>query len=91
MRVDVMGTTILPWCAIVEQKIAELSRFEQFLRPEDRAVFDDLLTQCKLYAAGGWAYLVFAETARPSGRSDSLVNVVSTIHLVSRITRSLTL
>ena len=38
---------------IVEQKIAELSRFNQFLRPEGRAVFDDLLTQCKLYAAGG--------------------------------------
>jgi hypothetical protein len=37
---------------IVEEKITELSRFKQFLRPEDRAVFDDLLTQCKLYAAG---------------------------------------
>ena len=53
MRVDVMRTTILPWPVIVEQKIAELSRFRQFLRPEDRAVFDDLLTQCKLYAVGG--------------------------------------
>jgi hypothetical protein len=37
---------------IVEQKIVELSRFRQFLRPEDCAVFDDLLTQCKHYAAG---------------------------------------
>jgi len=27
-----------------------LSRFKQFLRGEDRSVFDDLLTQCKLYA-----------------------------------------
>jgi hypothetical protein len=53
MRVDVMRTTMLPWCVIVEQKMAELSRFKQFLRPEDRAVFDDLLSQCKLYAAGG--------------------------------------
>ena len=43
----------IPWRLIVEQKIAELSRFKQFLRPEDRAVFDDLLTQCKLYAVGG--------------------------------------
>ena len=43
----------IPWRVIVEQKIAELSRFRQFLRPEDRAVFDDLLTQCKLYAVGG--------------------------------------
>jgi hypothetical protein len=53
MRVNVMGTTILPWCIVVEQKIAELSRFRQFLRPEERAVFDDLLAQCKVYAAGG--------------------------------------
>jgi len=43
----------LPWCIVVEEKIAELIRFKQFLRPEDRAVFDDLLSQCKLYAAGG--------------------------------------
>jgi hypothetical protein len=28
-----------------------MSRFKQFLGPEDRAVFDDLLSQCKLYAA----------------------------------------
>jgi hypothetical protein len=35
---------------VVDQKIAELSRFKQFLRGEDRAVFDDLLTQCELYA-----------------------------------------
>ena len=48
-----MERTILPWCIIVNQKIAELSRFRQFLRPEDRAVFDDLLAQCKLYAVGG--------------------------------------
>jgi hypothetical protein len=43
----------MPWHVIVEEKMAELSRFKQFLRPEDRAVFDDLLTQCKLYAVGG--------------------------------------
>jgi len=48
-----MGRTIPSWRIIVEQKIAELSRFKQFLRPEDRAVFDDLLTQCKLHAARG--------------------------------------
>ena len=47
-----IGST-MPWHVIVEQKIVELGRFRQFLRPEDRAVFDDLLTQCKLYAAGG--------------------------------------
>jgi hypothetical protein len=48
-----MGRTIPSWSPIFEQKIAELSRFRQFLRPEDRAVFDDLLTQCKAYAVGG--------------------------------------
>jgi len=52
MWVDVMRTTILPWHVVVEQKIAELTRFRQFLRPEERAVFDDLLNQCKLYAVG---------------------------------------
>jgi hypothetical protein len=40
------------WRTIVEQKLAELSRFKQFLRGEDRLVFDDLLSQCRLYAAG---------------------------------------
>lgn len=44
---------MLPWRIIVEQKMAELSRFKQFLRSDDRAVFDDLLSQCQLYAAGG--------------------------------------
>jgi hypothetical protein len=46
-----MGRTIPSWRIIVEEEITRLSRFKQFLGPEDRAVFDDLLTQCKLYAA----------------------------------------
>jgi hypothetical protein len=45
--------TMPSWRVIVEQKLAELSRFKQFLRREDREIFDDLLSQCKLYAAGG--------------------------------------
>jgi hypothetical protein len=45
-----MGRTIPSWRIIVDIEIAALSRFKQFLGPEDRAVFDDLLTQCKLYA-----------------------------------------
>jgi hypothetical protein len=48
-----MERAIPSWPIVVEQKIVELSRFKQFLRPEDRAVFDDLLTQCKLYTVGG--------------------------------------
>jgi hypothetical protein len=43
----------IPWRIIIEQKIVELSRFKQMLRAEDRAVFDDLLTQCKLYTTAG--------------------------------------
>jgi hypothetical protein len=46
-----MGRTISSWRIVVEEEITRLSRFRQFLGPEDRAVFDDLLTQCKLYAA----------------------------------------
>jgi hypothetical protein len=46
-----MGRTLPSWRIVVEQKTAELSRFKQFLRGEDRAVFDYLLIQCRLYAA----------------------------------------
>jgi hypothetical protein len=46
-----MGRTIPSWRIIVEQEMAAMSTFKQFLGPEDRAVFDDLLSQCKLYAA----------------------------------------
>jgi hypothetical protein len=53
MQESVIGRTIPSWRIVVERKTVELSRFKQFLRPEDRAVFDDLLSQCKLYAAGG--------------------------------------
>jgi hypothetical protein len=45
-----MGRTIPSWRIVVEQKIAEFSRFKQFLGPEDRVVLEDLLNQCKLYA-----------------------------------------
>jgi hypothetical protein len=48
----VSGTRI-PWRIILEAKIVELSRFKQMLRAEDRAVFDDLLTQGKLYTTAG--------------------------------------
>jgi hypothetical protein len=46
-----MGRTVPSWRIVVEQEIAAMSRFKQFLGSEDRAVFDDLLAQCKLYAA----------------------------------------
>ncbi len=45
-----MGRTIPPWRIVVNEETAAMSKFKQFLGPEDRAVFDDLLIQCKLYA-----------------------------------------
>jgi hypothetical protein len=45
-----MGRTIPSWRIIVEQKIAEFSRFKQFLGREDRVILEDLLNQCKPYA-----------------------------------------
>ena len=46
-----MGRTIPSWRVVVEEEIARMSRFRQFLRAEDRVVFDDLLAQCRLYAS----------------------------------------
>ena len=46
-----MGRTIPPWRTIVDQELAKLSKFKQFLRAEDQIVFGDLLNQCKLYAS----------------------------------------
>jgi len=43
-----MEMTIPSWHIIVEQEIAAMSRSKQFLRPEARTVFDDLLSQCML-------------------------------------------
>jgi hypothetical protein len=56
-----MGGAILSWSIMIEQMLAELSRFKQLLRPEERAALDDLLTQCKHYAAAGE---VFTSPAR---------------------------
>ena len=46
-----MGRTIPSWRIVVDHELAKLSRFKQFLRAEDRVIFDDLIIQCKLYAA----------------------------------------
>ena len=35
---------------VVEAEIQKLNRFQQFLRQEDRAIFEDMMNQCKLYA-----------------------------------------
>jgi len=46
-----MGRTIPSWRIVVEQELAKMNKFKQFLRAEDRIVFDDLMNQCKLYAS----------------------------------------
>jgi hypothetical protein len=46
-----MGRTIPSWRIVVDEELARMSKFKQFLRAEDRAVFDDLLAQCRLYAS----------------------------------------
>ncbi len=36
---------------VVEEELSHIRRFKQFLRVEDKTVFEDLLNQCKLYAS----------------------------------------
>jgi hypothetical protein len=38
---------------VVEAELEKLKRFSQFLRAEDKEIFDDLLNQCRLYASYG--------------------------------------
>jgi hypothetical protein len=44
-----IGRTIPSWRIVLEAETRRLSRFKQMLSPEERAVFDDLLNQCRLY------------------------------------------
>jgi hypothetical protein len=46
-----MGRTIPSWRIVLNEELTRLTRFRQFLRPEDRSVFDDLVAQCRLYAS----------------------------------------
>jgi hypothetical protein len=46
-----MGRTIPSWRIVLNEELTRLARFKQFLRPEDRIVFDDLTAQCRLYAS----------------------------------------
>ncbi len=36
---------------VVEDELGRLKRFREFLRSEDKEIFDDLLNQCRLYAS----------------------------------------
>ena len=46
-----MGRTIPSWRIVLDEELTRLARFKQFLRPEERNVFDDLVAQCRLYAS----------------------------------------
>ncbi len=46
-----MGRTIPSWRMVVEAEVEKLKRFQEFLREEDRAVFEDMLNQCRLLAS----------------------------------------
>jgi hypothetical protein len=46
-----VGRTIPSWRTVVEDELPKLRRFGDFLRSEDKKVFDDLLLQCRLYAS----------------------------------------
>ena len=50
-----MGRTIPSWRVVVEEELAKMSKFKQFLRAEDQVIFTDLLNQCKLYASAAGA------------------------------------
>jgi hypothetical protein len=50
-EVSVVGRTIPSWRMVVEDELVKLKRFRDHLRTEDKAVFDDLLNQCRLYAS----------------------------------------
>src|SRR5207245_3440431 len=47
---SVSGRTIPSWRMVVEAEIGKLRKFQEFLRTDDKMVFQDLLNQCKLYA-----------------------------------------
>jgi hypothetical protein len=45
-----VGRTIPSWRLVVNDEIEQIGRFKDFLRIEDKEIFDDLLRQCKHYA-----------------------------------------
>jgi len=45
-----MGRTIPSWRLVVNDELDRIGRFREFLRVEDKEIFDDLLRQCKHYA-----------------------------------------
>ena len=46
-----MGSTIPSWRMVVEAELTKLKKFQDSLRTEDKAIFEDMLNQCRLYAS----------------------------------------
>ncbi|MGP8070121.1 MAG: hypothetical protein ACLP5V_09545 [Candidatus Bathyarchaeia archaeon] len=46
-----MGRTIPSWRMVVEAEVEKLKRFQEFLRQEDKVIFEDMLNQCRLLAS----------------------------------------
>ncbi len=46
-----MGRTLPSWRIIAQEEVEKLRKFGESLRPGDRAVFEDLLSACILYAS----------------------------------------
>src|SRR5215472_19195126 len=45
-----MGRTIPSWRMVVNDELARFAGFKDFLRVEDKEIFEDLVRQCKHYA-----------------------------------------
>lgn len=46
-----MGRTVPSWRIVLEHEIYNLKKFRDFLRSEDKEIFDDLMNQSRLYAS----------------------------------------
>ena len=95
-----MGRTIPSWRIVVDEELARMARFKQFLRAEDRVVFDDLITQCRLYSSSAGLLassirevplllsMVFAQHKRLMELEKRLKEVHSEVPLKSKDSRS---
>ena len=45
-----MGRTIPAWRMVVDAELERMKNFAEFLRTEDKIIFEDMMNQCKLYA-----------------------------------------
>ena len=46
-----MGRTVPSWRMVAEAEVEKMRKFRDSLRLDDKAIFEDLLNQCRLYAS----------------------------------------